>query len=42
MNRYRPTFWEFILYWDYSEDDPLSIFLTGVLMGALAIVVLVA
>lgn len=38
MNRYRPTFWEFILYWDYSEDDPISIFLTGLLFGALAII----
>ena len=36
MNRYRPTFWEFVLYWQPSEDDPLTIFLAGAWIAMLA------
>lgn len=40
MNKYRPTFWEFVLYWQPSEDDPLTVFLAGAYAATLAIIAL--
>ena len=34
---YRPTFAEFVRYWEPSSDDSLTLFLAGAYMCAMAV-----
>lgn len=40
--RYRPTLQEFWLYWNPSSDDPLTLFLFGAYVTAIAMTALIA